>query len=121
MSDIIETNEAASVDSAEVKIDESIATPGTVGDEAKKLSLRLYVVPHGDDTKADYVLAVNQEEARRGAVKFFGAKSVVGKAVKTPALGHRVLVQVQERESQPDHLGFVFEEWSKEHLESAIV
>ena len=94
---------------------------GIAGDTKDKLSLRLYVVPRGDDVKPDYVLATNQDEARRGALLFFGKNAIVGKAVKTPPIGHRVLVQIQERDSQPNHLGFVMDEWSKEHLEAAII
>ncbi len=101
--------------------DDSPGIHGIKGDSKDKLSLRLYAIPRGDNAKPDYVLAANLDEARRGAVIFFGKNVIVGKAAKAPAIGHRVLVQVQARESQPDHVGFVMEEWSKEHIEAAIV
>lgn len=93
---------------------------GTVGDAAEKLALGLYIVPRGKDVKPDWILAASEIDARRGASLFFGKSSIVAKPREEdrPVIGARVLVQIPKRDSQPDHLGFIFEEWSKEHFQA---
>ncbi len=95
------------------------AVSQAVVEQPAELALQLFVIPRGKDVKPDYVLATSIEKAREGSAAFFGPKAVVSKVGSLmPAIGHRVLVQVQDRESKPDHLGFVMGEWSKEHLKA---
>lgn len=103
--------------SVEQIVDPGIAVHGTTGDRAAALLLGLYIVPRGKDTKPDWILAANDVDARRGADLFFGKAVIVAKPRQEdrPSIGARVLVQIPKRDSQPDHLGFIFEEWSKEH------
>lgn len=106
--------------SVEQVVDPGLAVHGTTGDKAAALSLGLYIVPRGKDTKPDWILAANEVDARRGADLFFGKAVIVAKPRQDdrPSIGARVLVQIPKRDSQPDHLGFIFEEWSKEHAQA---
>ena len=106
--------------SVEQVVDPGLAVHGIAGDKSTALSLGLYIVPRGKDTKPDWILAANDVDARRGADLFFGKAVIVAKTRQEdrPSIGARVLVQIPKRDSQPDHLGFIFEEWSKEHAQA---
>ena len=108
----------ASMKAASCSATATVSTSGR--DKAAALSLGLYIVPRGKDTKPDWILAANEVDARRGADLFFGKAVIVAKPRQEdrPSIGARVLVQIPKRDSQPDHLGFIFEEWSKEHAQA---